>query len=163
MLQQQACIRLHMATATRSTSRTKSSRTSGSASKSRSATRKSASPKSSGSRAKAGTRSASHARSSAPKAHKTGSKTAHGQAWTNQHSENPSSAGHGKAKKEPAKQTSHCWPGYEPVPGKASGTKGSCKPKANQTSSEKKSDAMAAAASKLRKAGGSKARANQAH
>jgi len=75
-------------------------------------------------------------------------------------SENPSSTGHGKAKKEPAKQTSQCWPGYEPVPGKARGTKGSCKPKAHQTGAEKKSDGMAAAASKLRKAGGSKARAN---
>ena len=75
-------------------------------------------------------------------------------------SDNPSSTGHGKAKKEPAKQTSQCWPGYEPVPGKARGTKGSCEPKAHQTSAEKKSDSMAAAASKLRKAGGNKAKAN---
>ena len=96
-------------------------------------------------------------------AHKTGHKTAHGQAWTDKHSENPSSTGHGKAKKEPAKQNSRCWPGYEPVPGKARGEKGSCKPKAHQTASEKKSDAMAAAASKLRKAGGSKTRANRSH
>jgi hypothetical protein len=87
----------------------------------------------------------------ASRAKKTGSKTAHGQAWTNQRSKNPSSTGHGKAKKQPAKQESHCWPGYEPVPGKAPGEKGSCKPKANQTAAEKKSDAMAAAASKLRK------------
>jgi hypothetical protein len=84
-------------------------------------------------------------------AHNTGRKTAHGQAWTDAHSDNPSSTGHGKARKSPAKQTSHCWPGYEPVPGKSAGEKGSCKPKAHQTASEKKSDAMAAAASKLRK------------
>ena len=64
------------------------------------------------------------------------------------------------AKKQPAKQTSHCWPGYEPVPGKARNETGSCKPKTHQTAAEKKSDAMAAAASKLRKAGGSKSRAN---
>lgn len=75
-------------------------------------------------------------------------------------SNNPSSTGKGKAKKEPAKQTSQCWPGYEPVPGKARGTKGSCKPKAHQTGAEKKSDSMAAASSKLRKAGGNKAKAN---
>ena len=93
-------------------------------------------------------------------AHKTGSKTAHGQAWTDEHSDNPSSTGHGKAKKEPAKQASSCWPGYTPVAGKARGEKGSCKPKAHQTPGEKKSDAMAAAASKLRKAGGNKAAAN---
>jgi hypothetical protein len=93
-------------------------------------------------------------------AHKTGRKTAHGQAWTDTHSKNPSSTGHGTAKKEPAKQTSRCWPGYEPVPGKARGEKGSCRPKAHQTAAEKKSDAMAAAASKLRKAGGNKSRAN---
>ncbi len=98
------------------------------------------------------TRSKAHTGSGA-KAHKTGSKTAHGQAWTDQHSDNPSSTGHGKAKKEPAKQTSRCWPGYEPVPGKPGGEKGSCKPKAHQTAAEKKSDAMAAAASKLHKGG----------
>jgi hypothetical protein len=46
------------------------------------------------------------------------------------------------------------------VPGKKRGTKGSCKPKAHQTAAERKSDGMAAAASKLRKAGGSKKRAN---
>jgi hypothetical protein len=76
-------------------------------------------------------------------------------------SSNPSSTGHGRAKKEPAKQTSRCWPGYEPVPGKSRGEKGSCKPKARQTAAERKSDGMAAAASRLRKAGGSKARANR--
>ena len=58
--------------------------------------------------------------------------------------------------------TGQCWPGYEPVPGKAKGTKGSCKPKPNQTGAEKKSDSMAAAASKLHKAGGNKAKANHA-
>src|ERR1700749_1511190 len=90
-------------------------------------------------------------RDSAEKSHKTGSKTAKGQAWTDQHSENKSSTGHGKAKKQPAKQDSRCWPGYEPVPGTSRGEKGSCKPKAHQTAAEKKSDAMAAAANKLRK------------
>lgn len=48
----------------------------------------------------------------------------------------------------PAKQTSQCWPGFEPVPGKEPGTKGSCKPKKNQTAGEKKADSRAAAASK---------------
>ena len=54
-----------------------------------------------------------------------------------------------------------CWPGFERVPGKEAGTKGSCKPKPNQTSGEKKEDAREAAGSKLRKAGGSKAKANR--
>ena len=76
---------------------------------------------------------------------------------TAKRSSNPSSTGHGEAKKAPAKQTSQCWPGYKPVAGKARGTKGSCEPKAHPTSSEKKSDSMAASANKLRKAGGSKA------
>jgi hypothetical protein len=53
-------------------------------------------------------------------------------------------------KSSPAKQTPRCWPGFEPVPGTRRGEKGSCKPKAHQTSAEKKSDAKAAAASKLR-------------
>lgn len=53
-----------------------------------------------------------------------------------------------------------CWPGFERVPGKEAGTKGSCKPKANQTAGERKEDAREAAGSKLRKAGGNKARAN---
>ena len=53
-------------------------------------------------------------------------------------------------KKEPAKQTSRCWPGFEPVPGKAPREKGSCKPKKTQTPAEKKSDSMAAAATKQR-------------
>jgi hypothetical protein len=84
-------------------------------------------------------------------AHKTGRKTAHGQAWTEAQSANPTSTGHGRARKQPAKQTSRCWPGFEPVPGTTRGEKGSCKPKAHQTAAERKSDAMAAAASKLRK------------
>jgi hypothetical protein len=62
-----------------------------------------------------------------------------------------SSTGHGRAKKQPAKQELRCWPGFEPVAGKAPREKGSCKPKAHQTAEEKKSDAMAAAANKLRK------------
>lgn len=55
-----------------------------------------------------------------------------------------------------------CWPGFERVPGKEAGTKGSCKPKPNQTGGERKADAREAAGSKLRKAGGNKARANRA-
>lgn len=96
------------------------------------------------------TRTATH-RDSGDKAHKTGRKTAKGQAWTDQHSENKSSTGHGKPKKQPAKQESRCWPGFEPVPGTNRGEKGSCKPKAHQMAAEKKSDAIAAAANKLRK------------
>ena len=58
------------------------------------------------------------------------------------------------AKKAAAKKPSseqHCWPGYEPTPGKAAGEKGSCEPKKTQTKGEKKGDAKAAAASKQRK------------
>ncbi len=54
-----------------------------------------------------------------------------------------------------------CWPGFERVPGKEAGTKGSCKPKKNQTAAERKEDSREAAGSKLRKAGGNKAKANQ--
>ena len=46
------------------------------------------------------------------------------------------------------------------MPGKEAGTKGSCKPKPHQTAGEKKEDAREAAGSKLRKAGGNKAKAN---
>jgi hypothetical protein len=53
-----------------------------------------------------------------------------------------------KKSTKPAKQTSRCWPGFTPVPGKDPGEKGSCKPKANQTAGEKKADSRAAAASK---------------
>ncbi len=52
------------------------------------------------------------------------------------------------AKKTPAKKPSsaqHCWPGFEPVPGKAAGEKGSCEPKKKQTKSEKEGDRKAAA------------------
>ena len=55
------------------------------------------------------------------------------------------------ATKKPAKKSSstqHCWPGFEPVPGKAAGDKGSCKPKKKQTKSEKEGDRKAAAANK---------------
>lgn len=63
------------------------------------------------------------------------------------------------AKKAPAKKAAakkpsseqHCWPGFEPTPGKAAGEKGSCEPKKTQTKGEKKGDAKAAAASKQRK------------
>jgi hypothetical protein len=41
-----------------------------------------------------------------------------------------------------------CWPGFKRVPGTTAGTKGSCEPKARQTSAEKKADSRAAAASK---------------
>lgn len=54
-----------------------------------------------------------------------------------------------------------CWPGYERVAGKAAGSKGSCKPKPNQTAKERKEDAREAAGSKLRKTGGNKAKANR--
>lgn len=42
-----------------------------------------------------------------------------------------------------------CWPGYEPVPGKMQGEKGSCEPKKNQTAAERKGDQKAAAAARL--------------
>ena len=67
------------------------------------------------------------------------------------HSRTKATAHKSETKKEPAEQTTRCWPGYEPVPGKEAGDKGSCKPKAHQTKAEKKSDSMAAAASKLQK------------
>ena len=54
-----------------------------------------------------------------------------------------------------------CWPGFERVPGKQAGTKGSCTPKPHQTADERKEDAREAAGSRLRKAGGNKARANR--
>lgn len=54
-----------------------------------------------------------------------------------------------------------CWPGYERVPGKEAGTKGSCKPKPNQSAGQRKEDARLKAGSKLRAAGGNKARANR--
>jgi hypothetical protein len=42
-----------------------------------------------------------------------------------------------------------CWPGFEPAPGKKKGEKGSCRPKAKQTKTEKKADQKSAAASRL--------------
>lgn len=54
-----------------------------------------------------------------------------------------------------------CWPGFERVPGKEAGTKGSCKPKPNASKGEKKQDAREAAGAKLSKAGGNKAKANR--
>jgi hypothetical protein len=63
--------------------------------------------------------------------------------------------------KKTAKKAAHCWPGFEPVPGKEPGTKGSCEPKEHQTKGEKKADSKAAAGSKLQKAGGNKAKANK--
>ena len=77
------------------------------------------------------------------------------------------SAAKKSAKKAPAKKAAKtsaaqtCWPGYESVPGKEPGTKGSCEPKEHQTAGEKKADGKAAAASKLEKAGGNKAKANK--
>ena len=54
-----------------------------------------------------------------------------------------------------------CWPGFERVPGKEAGTKGSCKPKPNASKGEKKEDAREAAGAKLGRAGGNKAKANR--
>ena len=67
-----------------------------------------------------------------------------------------------KKSTKPAKATSRCWPGFEPVPGKDPGEKGSCKPKEHQTPEQKKADSRAAAASKLRNAGGNKSKADAA-
>jgi hypothetical protein len=62
------------------------------------------------------------------------------------------------AKKSPAKKSrgggQACWPGFKRVAGTAAGTKGSCEPKDKQTSSEKKADSKAAAASKREKGKG---------
>lgn len=62
------------------------------------------------------------------------------------------------AKKTPARKSTSesnaCWPGFEPVPGKAHNEKGSCKPKpGKKTAAVKKADQKAAAASKLKKSG----------
>jgi hypothetical protein len=65
------------------------------------------------------------------------------------------------AKKAPAKKAAkkkpssaqHCWPGFQPVPGKSAGEKGSCEPKpGKQKKSVRKADQKAAAASKQEKA-----------
>jgi hypothetical protein len=53
-----------------------------------------------------------------------------------------------------AKKKNPCWPGYEPVPGKEPGTKGSCKPVAGTHSkATKRATQKAAAASHLEKQG----------
>jgi len=49
-----------------------------------------------------------------------------------------------------------CWPGFKRVAGTKAGSKGSCEPKAKQTSAERKADSRAAAASKREKAGSKK-------
>jgi len=46
-----------------------------------------------------------------------------------------------------------CWPGFKRVPGTRAGTKGSCEPKAHQTSAEKRADSRVAAARKREKSG----------
>jgi hypothetical protein len=64
---------------------------------------------------------------------------------------------HRAIKKSPAnnssaKSASRCWPGFEPVPGKARNEKGSCKPKAGrQSKAVRRADQKAAAAGKLQK------------
>lgn len=63
--------------------------------------------------------------------------------------------------KKSAQKADNCWPGYKPVAGKKAGEKGSCEKKTAQTKTEKRADGRAAAASKLQKAGGSKAKANK--
>ena len=58
------------------------------------------------------------------------------------------------AKKSAKKSTGKgpaCWPGFTRVPGTKAGTKGSCKKKARTTSSERRADSKAAAASKREK------------
>ena len=56
------------------------------------------------------------------------------------------------AKKSAPKSNNHCWPGYEPVPGKMPGTKGSCRPKpGTHSKSTRRATQKAAAASKLSK------------
>jgi hypothetical protein len=64
---------------------------------------------------------------------------------------NMATASKSSTKKAPARKSSssqHCWPGFEPVPGKAAGEKGSCKPKKKQTKAQKEGDRKAAAATK---------------
>jgi hypothetical protein len=58
------------------------------------------------------------------------------------------------SKSSASKKGNPCWPGFEPVPGKTPGTKGSCKPEPGRHSkATKKATQKAAAASKLEKAG----------
>jgi hypothetical protein len=57
-----------------------------------------------------------------------------------------------KASKRKPSSAQHCWPGYQPTPGKAAGEQGSCQPKAGrQKKSVRRADQKAAAASKLQK------------
>jgi hypothetical protein len=73
-------------------------------------------------------------------------------ARTTSHHAAKKSAAKPTAKKSSAKSANHCWPGYEPVPGKAHNEKGSCKPKAGkQSNAVRRADQKAAAASKLQK------------
>lgn len=59
-----------------------------------------------------------------------------------------------KSSKKSAAEGNHCWPGFEPTPGKKAGTQGSCKPEPGEHSAAiKKATKKAAAASKLEKAG----------
>ena len=59
-----------------------------------------------------------------------------------------------KAAKKSTSESNACWPGFEPVPGKAHNEKGSCKPKpGKKRPATKKADQKAAAASKLSKQG----------
>ncbi len=58
------------------------------------------------------------------------------------------------ASKKSAAKVNPCWPGFEPVPGKKPGTKGSCKPEPGpHSAATKRGTQRAAAASKLEKAG----------
>jgi len=58
-----------------------------------------------------------------------------------------------KAAKKSAGKGQACWPGFKRVAGTKAGAKGSCEPKAKQTSAEKKADSRAAAARKREKTG----------
>lgn len=59
--------------------------------------------------------------------------------------------------KKAAKKSSsanHCWPGFEPTPGKKAGEKGSCEPvPVTHSKATKRATQKAAAASKLEKQG----------
>jgi hypothetical protein len=57
-------------------------------------------------------------------------------------------------KRANAKKSNRCWPGFEPVPGKRPGTKGSCKREPGPHSkATRHATQKAAAASKLEKRG----------
>jgi RNA polymerase primary sigma factor len=64
-----------------------------------------------------------------------------------------SSVKNGPAKKSAA-EGNHCWPGFQPTPGKKAGEKGSCEPEPGvHSKATKKATQKAAAASKLENAG----------